>query len=58
MKKLRSHYSTEVKDTDYEKNISLAGWVEDIRNIGSIAFIIVRDRMGTFQITALKKMNP
>ncbi len=54
----RSYYSIDVKEDNYGKNISLAGWVEDIRNIGSIAFIIIRDRLGTFQITALKKENP
>ena len=58
MDRLRSHYSIEVNEEDYEKNISLAGWIEDIRNIGSIAFIIIRDRMGTFQITVLKKNDP
>jgi aspartyl-tRNA synthetase len=58
MNKLRSHYSIEVNEQNYDKIISLAGWIEDIRNIGSIAFIIVRDRKGTFQITILKKNNP
>ena len=55
---IRSHYSNEVNESDHGKNISLAGWIEDIRNIGSIAFIIVRDKNGTFQITVLKKNNP
>jgi len=55
---IRSHYSNEVNESDHGKNISLAGWIEDIRNIGSIAFIIVRDRNSTFQITVLKKNNP
>jgi len=58
MDRLRTHYSIEVNEDFYNKNISLAGWVEDVRNIGSIAFIIVRDKLGTFQITALKKYNP
>jgi len=57
MKSLRTHYSTEVTSKEYGKTISVAGWVEDIRNIGSIAFIILRDRKGTLQITALKKQD-
>jgi len=55
MKKLRTHYSLDVSSKDYDKTISVAGWVEDIRNIGSIAFIILRDRLGTLQVTALKE---
>ena len=55
MKSYRTHYSIDVTDKEFEKKISVAGWVEDIRNIGSIAFIILRDRKGTLQITALKK---
>lgn len=55
MKSYRTRYSIDVTDKEYGKNISVAGWVEDIRNIGSIAFIILRDRKGTLQITALKK---
>ena len=54
----RSHYSLEVTEENYGKTITVTGWVEDIRNIGSIAFIILRDRKGTLQITALKKKAP
>ena len=57
MESLRTHYSIDVKDKDHGKIITVAGWVEDIRNIGSIAFIILRDRKGTLQITVLKKEN-
>ena len=58
MQTYRTHYSQEVTKDDYSKNITVAGWVEDIRNIGSLAFIILRDRVGTLQITAFKKKNP
>jgi aspartyl-tRNA synthetase len=57
MESLRTHYSIEVASKEYGKTISVAGWIEDIRNIGSIAFIILRDRKGTLQITTLKKEN-
>jgi len=57
MESLRTHYSIEVTKKEYGKTISVAGWVEDIRNIGSIAFIILRDRKGTLQVTALKKQH-
>ncbi len=35
--------------------MTLAGWVEDVRNLGGIAFLIVRQRAGTFQATVKKK---
>jgi len=57
MESYRSHYSKDVTEKDYDKLITISGWVEDIRNIGSIAFIIIRDKKGTLQITALKKKN-
>ncbi len=58
MEVYRNRYSLDVTNKDYGKSITVAGWVEDIRNIGSIAFIILRDRKGTLQITCLKKNNP
>src|SRR5438552_16259552 len=36
------------------KDASLAGWAEDVRNLGGIAFLIVRQRAGTFQATVKK----
>jgi aspartyl-tRNA synthetase len=55
MESLRTHYSIDVTNKEFGKTITVAGWVEDIRNIGSIAFIILRDRKGTLQVTTLKK---
>lgn len=58
MSSLRSHYSIDVSDEQFGSTITVAGWVEDIRNIGSIAFIIIRDHKGTLQVTGLKKEHP
>jgi len=58
MELLRNRYSLDVTSKDYGKTIVVAGWVEDIRNIGSIAFIILRDKKGTLQVTGLKKEKP
>ncbi|RLF41130.1 MAG: aspartate--tRNA(Asn) ligase [Thermoplasmata archaeon] len=58
MDQLRTHYSKEVTEEDMDKTITVAGWVEDIRNLGGIAFIILRDKKGTLQITSLKKQHP
>ena len=38
-------------------SVVLGGWVEDVRNLGSIAFVLVRLRDGTVQVTAKKKSN-
>jgi nondiscriminating aspartyl-tRNA synthetase len=54
----RSHYSKEITKKEYDSSVVVAGWVEDIRNLGSIAFLILRDRVGTLQLTILKKKSP
>lgn len=50
---------TEVRDSS---NISVAdgtatirGWVQDVRNMGGISFLTLRDRHGTIQVTMPKK---
>jgi len=58
MKTYRTHYSLDVEEKDHGKNITVSGWVEDIRNIGSLAFVIIRDRKGTLQVTTFKKKQP
>ncbi|KAA0006877.1 MAG: aspartate--tRNA(Asn) ligase [Thermoplasmata archaeon] len=57
MEVYRTHYSKELSDKYDGKEVTVAGWVEDIRNLGSIAFIILRDRQGTLQITTFKKQH-
>jgi nondiscriminating aspartyl-tRNA synthetase len=54
----RNHYSKEITKKEYNSSVSVAGWVEDIRNLGSIAFLILRDKKGTLQLTILKKKTP
>jgi aspartyl-tRNA synthetase len=46
-------YSKELKP---ETKAKIKGWVENIRNIGNIIFLTVRDREGVAQVTA-KKMD-
>jgi len=54
----RSHYSKEISPNEYNSTVTVAGWVEEIRNLGSIAFLILRDKKGTLQLTILKKKTP
>lgn len=58
MSLLRSHYSVDVSEKEFGSSVTVAGWIEDIRNLGSIAFIIIRDKKGTLQVTGLKKEHP
>src|SRR2546426_11218812 len=48
---------TTIGAPDHGKEVALAGWVEDVRNLGGIAFLILRQRGGTFQATAKKKAD-
>lgn len=47
---LRTHYSTEVPKKDGEK-VKVAGWIKNIRDIGKLKFLILRDKNGEIQIT-------
>jgi aspartyl-tRNA synthetase len=55
----RTHYSDQIHDSIVGEEISIAGWIEDIRNIGKVAFLTVRDVRGATQVVlsneAMKK---
>ena len=51
---LRTHYSTDVTPEMEGREVTVAGWVQKIRDIGKVKFIIVRDREGEIQVTAKK----
>src|SRR2546425_12022350 len=48
---------TTIGAPDHGKEVALAGWVEDVRNLGGIAFLIPRQRGGPVQATAKKKAD-
>jgi aspartyl-tRNA synthetase len=54
-KPLRDKYSSEVTPEDFGSMATVAGWLQDVRNLGGIAFLQVRDRGGVVQVTAIKK---
>ena len=49
----RKQYVSEAKKLK-GKEVEIAGWVNEFRNIGKVRFIILRDRSGLIQITAKK----
>ena len=51
---LRERKRSNEIDPDVDTEVVVAGWVQTIRKKGKIAFILLRDRGGVVQITALK----
>ena len=38
--------------------VRLKGWVEEIRDLGGISFLLIRDGYGTIQVTVIRKSAP
>jgi len=51
----RTHYSVEVKPEMDGQEVTLFGWVQEIRDLGGIRFVILQDKEGTVQVTVLRK---
>lgn len=51
----RTHLSADIKPEMDGEEVTLFGWVQEIRDLGAIRFIILQDRDGTIQITVLRK---
>ena len=52
---IRTHYTSQVTPEIDGQGVTLFGWVQDIRDLGGIRFIILQDREGTIQLTIPKK---
>jgi aspartyl-tRNA synthetase len=48
-------YTADVKPELDGKEVTLLGWVQEIRDLGAIKFVILQDRKGTVQITIPRK---
>ena len=53
----RTHTCGELRSTDLNKSITLAGWVQTIRKFGSITFVDLRDRYGITQLLFNEQLN-
>jgi aspartyl-tRNA synthetase len=51
----RTHYSNEITPSLDGSHTILMGWVYEIRDLGGIIFILLRDRHGIIQVTAPSK---
>jgi nondiscriminating aspartyl-tRNA synthetase len=52
---VRSHYTNQVTPELDGQEVTLFGWVQEVRDLGGLRFIILQDREGTVQITIPKK---
>src|SRR3989344_8881337 len=55
---LRTHYSSHITQKMAGETVVVAGWVQKIRDIGKVKFVVMRDREGEIQITAKKGDTP
>ena len=55
---IRTYYTSNVTPEIDGQEVTLFGWVQEIRDLGGIRFIILQDREGTIQITIPKKRIP
>ncbi len=53
----RTHTCGELKITDKNTNVTLAGWVQTVRKFGSITFVDLRDRYGITQLLFSEVLN-
>jgi aspartyl-tRNA synthetase len=53
----RTNYANELEKM-VGKEVVLNGWVHDVRVLGGISFLLLRDRTGKVQVTAVKKDAP
>ena len=53
---LRTHYSGDINPEMAGSEVLLAGWAHEIRDLGGICFLVLRDRTGLAQVTLVKKM--
>jgi nondiscriminating aspartyl-tRNA synthetase len=53
----RTHTTSNITQQTDGKEVTLFGWIQDIRDLGGIRFIILQDREGSIQLTIFKKKS-
>ena len=56
--KMKTHYNEDLTIQDIDKEVTLAGWVSAVRDLGGIIFVELRDKSGFFQVVADPQINP
>ncbi|HII05899.1 MAG TPA: aspartate--tRNA(Asn) ligase [Methanotrichaceae archaeon] len=52
---LRTHYSSDILPDMDGAEVTLAGWAHEVRDLGGICFLVLRDREGFAQVTLVAK---
>ncbi|CAG0952127.1 MAG: aspartate--tRNA(Asn) ligase [Candidatus Methanoperedens sp.] len=52
---IRTHYSNQITPEMNGNTVTVCGWAHEIRDLGGITFLVVRDREGLIQVTLFKK---
>ena len=55
---LRSHHCGALSESDLNQEVTLAGWVQKVRNKGFIVWVDLRDRYGITQLVFDEKRTP
>lgn len=53
---LRTHYSADITPELDGEEVTLAGFAHETRDLGGIAFLVLRDRKGLAQVTLVKRL--
>jgi nondiscriminating aspartyl-tRNA synthetase len=54
----RSHYSAEIGPELDGQEVIIFGWIQEIRDLGGLRFLIIQDKTGTLQITIHRNKVP
>lgn len=54
----KTEYCGNIRENNIGETHTLSGWVANVRDLGGIIFIELRDRMGVFQVVADPQINP
>jgi aspartyl-tRNA synthetase len=46
----RTHFAKELKENIIGEKVNVGGWIEDIRDIGKIIFLVIKDVTGSIQV--------
>lgn len=55
---MKTHGCGEITKNEIGKEVTIAGWVSAVRDLGGIIFVEVRDKSGLFQLVSDPQKNP